>query len=60
MPYHVIKGTFHIKGFSPSGDTVRFLAEDPDDWKILPGKKVKTTKNKIRINCKGEEVVFLP
>ncbi|MCK9617800.1 MAG: thermonuclease family protein [Lentimicrobiaceae bacterium] len=30
--YKVIKGTFHVKGYSPDGDSIRFLADKPENW----------------------------
>jgi hypothetical protein len=37
MPYFVIKGTFHVVGYSPDGDTLRFQAHNRDNWKKLSG-----------------------
>jgi hypothetical protein len=30
--YKVIKGTFHVKGYSPDGDSIRFVAQDQSHW----------------------------
>ena len=30
--YKVIAGTFHVKGFQPDGDSIRFQANDPKNW----------------------------
>jgi endonuclease YncB( thermonuclease family) len=30
--YKVIAGTFHIKGFQPDGDSIRFQATNPSNW----------------------------
>ncbi len=30
--YQVIAGSFHVKGFSPDGDSIRFQANDPARW----------------------------
>jgi len=46
MSFKVIKGTFHVVGYSPDGDSVRFKAEDPSSWESLKGGKVK-------LNAKG-------
>lgn len=32
MPFLLIKGTFHIKGYQPDGDSVRFRADNPVLW----------------------------
>jgi endonuclease YncB( thermonuclease family) len=37
MPFIVIKGTFHIEGYSPDGDSVRFRADDKEHWAKLSG-----------------------
>lgn len=30
--FKIIKGTFHVKGFQPDGDSIRFKADDPTRW----------------------------
>lgn len=37
MPFQIIKGTFHVKGYSPDGDSIRFLADDVTNWDLLDG-----------------------
>jgi hypothetical protein len=37
MAFHLIKGTFHVAGYSPDGDSVRFQADDRDNWALLDG-----------------------
>ena len=37
MPFFVIKGTFHIEGYSPDGDSVRFRADNKEHWAKLSG-----------------------
>ena len=41
MSFKVIKGTFHVVGYSPDGDSVRFKALNPAAWSSLDGIKVK-------------------
>ncbi len=41
MPFKVIKGTFHLVGYSPDGDSIRFKASDQSKWASLTGGKVK-------------------
>lgn len=41
MSFRVIKGTFHVVGYSPDGDSVRFKAFNPVNWFLLDGVKVK-------------------
>ena len=38
MPFLVIKGTFHIVGYSPDGDSVRFRADNKEHWAKLSGR----------------------
>lgn len=37
MPFFVIKGTFHVVGYAPDGDSVRFKATNDENWKKLSG-----------------------
>ncbi len=36
--YKVIAGTFHVKGFSPDGDSIRFQAKDQSHWEFFTWK----------------------
>jgi len=38
MPFVVIKGTFHVEGYSPDGDSIRFRADDKEHWSKLSGR----------------------
>jgi hypothetical protein len=38
MPMLLIKGSFHLKETQPDGDTVHFLPDVPDEWKLVGGK----------------------
>ncbi len=40
MGFYVIKGTFHVVGYSPDGDSVRFKADNPANWNLLEGVSV--------------------
>lgn len=40
MPFYVIKGTFHVLGYSPDGDSIRFQADDETNWAKLSGPPV--------------------
>lgn len=36
MPqYKVVAGTFHVKGFQPDGDSIRFQANKPENWEFF-------------------------
>lgn len=37
MSFTLIKGTFHVKGYCPDGDSIRFKALDPNIWRKLYG-----------------------
>jgi endonuclease YncB( thermonuclease family) len=41
MPFVVIKGTFHVEGYSPDGDSVRFMAENREHWAKLSGRRAE-------------------
>lgn len=40
MGFSIIKGTFHILGYSPDGDSIRFRANDRNNWTLLSGPPV--------------------
>lgn len=46
MGFRVIKGTFHVVGYSPDGDSVRFKADKEDSWDSLLGIPVKMNAKK--------------
>jgi endonuclease YncB( thermonuclease family) len=46
MSFRVIKGTFHVVGYSPDGDSIRFKAANEANWALLEGKKVKLNAKK--------------
>ena len=41
MSFVLIKGTFHVLGYSPDGDSIRFKANDSSLWKKLSGPAVQ-------------------
>ena len=41
MPFNLIKGTFHVVGYSPDGDSIRFRAEDLQNWDCLTARRWK-------------------
>jgi len=40
MPFFLIRGTYHIKGYSPDGDSLRFRARNKANWAKLGGQPV--------------------
>lgn len=41
MAMHLIQGTFHVRGYSPDGDSVKFKAKDAGLWSRLGGERVR-------------------
>jgi hypothetical protein len=37
MSFHVIRGTFHVVDYAPDGDSIRFEADNEDQWDLLAG-----------------------
>ncbi|MEU0430132.1 nuclease [Streptomyces sp. NPDC006290] len=44
MPMLLIKGSYRIVGASPDGDSVRFVPDDPGEWDLLRGRKVRRNR----------------
>jgi hypothetical protein len=52
--YRVIEGVYHVKGYSPDGDSIRFEANDPSNWDFFTWKsptKKKRRKKQLRIEA---------
>ncbi|MET9899747.1 thermonuclease family protein [Streptomyces sp. NPDC006446] len=47
MPMLLIKGSFHLKDTAPDGDTVHFIADNPDEWQLVGG------KNPVQLTATG-------
>jgi endonuclease YncB( thermonuclease family) len=41
MPFIIIKGSFHVVGYSPDGDSIRFKADNKAHWGKLSGPSVE-------------------
>lgn len=41
MPFYVISGTFHVSGYSPDGDSIRFKPDNPFALAVLTGPPAK-------------------
>jgi len=41
MPFTLIKGTFHVVGYQPDGDSIRFQADRRENWSLLGGPAVE-------------------
>jgi hypothetical protein len=46
MVYKIIRGTFHITGYSLGGDSLRFRAADDGNWDFFDWRKGNTSKRK--------------
>lgn len=54
MSFILIKGTFHVIGYSPDGDSVRFQAFDPQNWTKLSGiPPIVNENNHVQIRLLG-------
>lgn len=51
--YKVIAGTFHVKGFEPDGDSIRFKANHPANWDFFawPAGSGKRGMKQLRIEA---------
>ncbi|HET9911882.1 MAG TPA: hypothetical protein VFQ13_08330 [Anaerolineales bacterium] len=51
--YKVIAGTFHVKGYEPDGDSIRFQANSPSNWDFFawPAGISKSSKKQLRIEA---------
>ena len=54
MGLYLIKGTFHAKGYSPDGDSIRFRANDITNWGLLgPGPLEINSKQHVQTRFQG-------
>jgi hypothetical protein len=54
MGFFVIKGTFHVVGFSPDGDSIRFRADDENNWDLLgPGPLSINSNKDVQLRLEG-------
>lgn len=54
MPFVLIKGTFHVVGYSPDGDSLKFKAKRTGNWGKLSGGKVrKNQKGHVQLRFEG-------
>jgi endonuclease YncB( thermonuclease family) len=52
--YKVIAGTFHVKGFQPDGDSIRFQATNQANWDFFPWvteAEKNTKKKQLRVEA---------
>lgn len=54
MPFILIKGTFYAVGYSPDGDSVKFKADNRDNWNKIEGRpKLSETKYHVQLRFEG-------
>ena len=54
MPFTLIKGTFHVQGYSPDGDSVKFKATKAANWRKLDGNRVRPNRKKhVQVRVEG-------
>jgi endonuclease YncB( thermonuclease family) len=54
MPFTLIRGTFHVTGYSPDGDSIRFKALDKKLWTRLSGPPVeRNAKDHAQLRFEG-------
>ncbi len=54
MPFTLVKGTFHVTGYSPDGDSLKFKANNKSHWKKIKGKKVRpNSKGHVQLRVEG-------
>ncbi len=56
--FQIIKGTFHVRGFQPDGDSIRFKPERPSAWEALtwPSSKPKSRRSNPAIQLRLEGI----
>ena len=53
--YKIIKGKFHVKGYSPDGDSIRFEADDRTHWDSLKWNK-KSSQRRVKKQLRIEAI----
>lgn len=56
MSFKLIKGTFHVVGYRPDGDSLRFKADKKSNWNLLEGRAVKLNKKKNHAQLRFEAI----
>ncbi|MCY7368879.1 MAG: hypothetical protein LH474_12090 [Chamaesiphon sp.] len=54
MGFNLIKGTFHVVGYSPDGDSIRFRADNEANWSLLgTGRLTINSKKDVQLRLEG-------
>lgn len=51
--YKVIKGTFHVKGYSPDGDSIRFRADNESHWDFFKWSGTKKRPKNVQLRIES-------
>ncbi len=53
MPFLVIRGTFHVVGYEPDGDSIRFQADHDRRWLDLDAMSIDLAGHRVNLNARG-------
>jgi endonuclease YncB( thermonuclease family) len=54
----LVQGSFHLKGTQPDGDTVHFIADDPEDWKLVRARNpVQAAAGEVKLRFEGVDAL---
>lgn len=63
MPFILIKGTFHVVGYSPDGDSIKFKADNLMNWKKIAGTPKLNKKEHVQLRLEAIDALethYLP
>jgi hypothetical protein len=53
MPFTLIRGTYHVQGYEPDGDSVRFGADNEQHWQKLAGTVQLNARGHAQLRLEG-------
>jgi len=58
MPFRLVKGSFHLTGLRPDGDSVKFQAANPKIWDKITGRhRVKAKNGRVQLRFEGVDAL---
>ncbi len=58
MPFVLIEGTFHIQGYDPDGDSIKFRARNKANWRKLKGRRLRLNKSEhVQLRFEGVDAL---
>ena len=57
MPFTLIRGTFHVTGFSPDGDSIRFRATNKNQWGKLTRRAKLNAQEMAQLRFEGVDAL---